>query len=191
MPDAWLRPAPTNDCHGCGCTGPPKWLAGAVTNSTPTTTDAPAALHRGEVDLPFIEFGPGQELQVLQVDLDVGLWVIRNRFAAGTQVQTHRHTGAVHAFTTSGSWKYAEYPEVNTAGSYLFEPAGSTHTLVVPASNTEVTDVRFVIYGANLNLDASGQVELVVDAKLVLDFYRAMCAEVGVSDPPVIGAPPG
>lgn len=152
--------------------------------------DVPAAMHRGEDELPFIEFGPGQELQLLQVDLDVGLWVIRNRFQPGTSVQTHRHTGAVHAFTVSGSWKYAEYPEVNTAGSYLFEPAGSTHTLLVPESNMEVTDVRFIIYGANLNLDASGKVDLVVDAKLVLDYYRAVCAEHGHPDPPVIGAPP-
>jgi 2,4'-dihydroxyacetophenone dioxygenase len=147
--------------------------------------DVPSALHRGEEELPFVEFGPGQEIQVLQVDLDAGLWVVQ----PGTQVQTHRHTGAVHAFTVSGSWKYAEYPEVNTAGSYLFEPAGSTHTLVVPDTNTEVTDVRFVVYGANLNLDAEGRVELVIDAQLVLDFYRAMCAQHGHPDPPVIGAP--
>ena len=40
----------------------------------------PAALHRGEDELPFVEFGPGQELQLLQVDLDAGFWVIRNRF---------------------------------------------------------------------------------------------------------------
>ena len=152
--------------------------------------DVPAALHRGEDELPFIEFGPGQELQLLQVDLDVGLWVIRNRFQPGTSVQTHRHTGAVYAFTVSGSWKYAEYPEVNTAGSYLFEPAGSTHTLLVPDTNTEVTDVRFIIYGANLNLDAAANVDLVVDAQLVLDYYRAVCAEHGQPDPPVIGAPP-
>ncbi|NLD75381.1 MAG: cupin [Acidimicrobiales bacterium] len=151
--------------------------------------DLPAALHRGEDELPFIEFGPGQELQLLQVDLDAGIWVVRNRFAPGTFVQTHRHTGAVYAFTVSGSWKYAEYPEVNTAGSYLFEPAGSTHTLVVPESNTGVTDVRFIIHGANLNLDETGRVDLVVDAQLVLDFYRSVCAQVGRPDPPVIGAP--
>ncbi len=118
------------------------------------------------------------------------MWVIRNRFQPGTAVQTHRHTGAVHAFTVSGSWKYAEYPEVNTAGSYLYEPAGSTHTLLVPEENTEITDVRFIIFGANLNLDAEGKVDLVVDAQLVLDFYRAVCAQQGVTDPPVIGAPP-
>jgi hypothetical protein len=95
----------------------------------------------------------------------------------------------VFAFTQKGSWKYAEYPEVNTAGSYLYEPAGSTHTLIVPDTNTEVTDVWFTIYGANLNLDAEGNVELVIDAGLVWEFYRDMCAAIGHENPPVIGAP--
>ena len=153
-----------------------------------TVTDIPMALHRGEDELPFVTVDEGVELQLLQVDIPNGLWVIRNRFAPGSRVQTHKHTGQVFAFTQSGAWKYEEYPEVNTAGSYLFEPAGSTHTLVVPDTNTEVTDVWFAIYGANLNLDADGNVELVIDAGMVLDFYRALCAEQGIADPPIIGA---
>lgn len=153
-----------------------------------TFTDIPAALHRGEDELPFVTLEPGVELQVLQVDIPNGLWVIRNRFAPGTKVQKHKHTGQVFAFTQSGSWKYEEYPEVNRAGSYLFEPAGSIHTLIVPETNTEVTDVWFAIYGANLNLAEDGSVDLVIDAQLVLDFYKMLCAEQGVTDPPVIGA---
>ncbi|MCB1039485.1 MAG: 2,4'-dihydroxyacetophenone dioxygenase family protein [Acidimicrobiales bacterium] len=152
-----------------------------------TLMDIPAALHRGEDELPFVEIEPGVELQLLQVDIPNGLWVIRNRFAPGTKVQKHKHTGQVFAFTQSGSWKYEEYPEVNRAGSYLFEPAGSVHTLIVPDTNTEVTDVWFAIYGANLNLDADGNVDLVIDAQLVLDFYLGLCAAAGVEDPPVIG----
>jgi hypothetical protein len=94
----------------------------------------------------------------------------------------------VHAFTQSGSWNYLESPEaVNVAGSYLFEPAGSVHTLHVPATNTEPTDVWFTIHGANLNLDGDGKVEIVIDAHLILPFYRAMCAEQhGIDDPPVV-----
>ena len=153
-----------------------------------TVTDIPMALHRGEDELPFVTVDEGVELQLLQVDIPSGLWVIRNRFAPGSRVQTHKHTGQVFAFTRSGAWKYEEYPEVNTAGSYLFEPAGSIHTLVVPETNTEVTDVWFAIYGANLNLDADGNVELVIDAGMVLDFYVALCAEQGITAPPVIGA---
>lgn len=152
-----------------------------------TTIEIPRALHRGETELPWVGIGEGALLQVLQVDVELGLWVIRNRFEPGYRVQTHKHTGVVFAFTQSGSWKYEEYPEVNTAGSYLFEPAGSIHTLVVPETNTETTDVWFAIYGANLNLDADGNVESVIDAGGIRDFYVAMCAELGQPNPAVIG----
>jgi 2,4'-dihydroxyacetophenone dioxygenase len=76
---------------------------------------------------------------------------------------------------------------VNTAGSYLYEPAGSVHTLHAPASNTEETDVWFTIYGANLNLDEAGNVVAVIDAHSILFFYRLLSEEQhGIVDPPVI-----
>jgi hypothetical protein len=103
-------------------------------------------------------------------------------------VQRHKHTGAVHAFTQSGAWKYEEYPEVNRAGSYLYEPAGSIHTLIVPDDNTEPTEVWFAIYGANLNLDANGNVESVFDAGFILEAYLALCEAAGLARPDVIGA---
>ena len=149
----------------------------------------PKALHRAEHDLPFVDIGDGSTLQLMQVDIEQGLWVIRTRFEPGYVVQTHKHTGPVHAFTLSGRWKYAEYPEVNEAGSYLYEPAGSIHTLTVPADNVEVTDVWFAIYGANLNLDADGSVTSVFDAQYILDGYLLLCEAAGLGRPDVIGAP--
>jgi len=89
--------------------------------------------------------------------------------------------------TFSGSWRYLEYLEVNTAGSYLYEPAGSQHTLHVPASNTEVTDIWFAIRGANLNLDEQGNVASVWDATFMVETYLGLCAEAGYGRPPVIG----
>ena len=153
-----------------------------------TTLEIPKALHRGESELPFVNLGDGTHMQVLQVDVEAGLWVIRTKFEPGVMVQTHKHTGEVFAFTLAGSWKYAEYPEVNVAGSYLYEPAGSIHTLTVPAENDGMTDVWFAIYGANLNLDADGNVEMVIDAGLVRDTYFALCEAEGHPRPNVIGA---
>ena len=37
---------------------------------------APRVEHRGEDELPFVPIGDGQHLQLLQVDLDQGLWVV-------------------------------------------------------------------------------------------------------------------
>jgi quercetin dioxygenase-like cupin family protein len=153
-----------------------------------STVEAPTAILRHTEELPFVDLGDGSTLQLLQVDLDQGLWVIRTKFSPGMTVQTHKHTGAVYAFTMSGSWKYLEYPDdVNVAGSYLFEPAGSIHTLHVPEDNTELTDVFFAIHGANLNLDEAGNVTSVIDAGGIRDFYLAMCEAEGLGRPPVIG----
>ena len=150
--------------------------------------NAPLTVHRGEAELPWVDFGDGSQLQLIRVDLATGVWVVRSRFVPGATVQTHRHTGHVDAFTQTGSWHYLESPEaVNTAGSYLYEPAGSVHTLHVPETNEGITDVWFTIHGANLNLDADGNVELVIDAHSILFFYRMLCEDQhGITDPPVI-----
>ena len=148
----------------------------------------PPTVHSGIDDRPWVGREPGNQVRLLQVDLAQGVWTLQSRFEPGIVVQTHKHTGHVHAFTQSGSWHYRESPEqVSTAGSYLFEPAGSVHTLVVPEDNDEPTDIWFTIQGANLNLDADGNVELVIDAAFILTFYAALCEQQhGLVDPPVV-----
>jgi 2,4'-dihydroxyacetophenone dioxygenase len=146
----------------------------------------PTAVHRDDASLPYVTIDTGIELKVLQIKVQEGLWVIRNRFHPGARVQTHKHTGSVFAFTTQGAWKYQESDFVNVAGSYLYEPAGSVHTLTVPESNRDVTEVWFAITGANLNLAADGRVEAVIDAGLVLQVYRATCEAAGLGVPNVI-----
>ena len=118
-----------------------------------TDTGAPEALHLGADDLPFVEIGDGNKLKVLHVDEKEGLWIVENIFQAGYEVQKHRHTGPVWGYTTSGAWKYKEYDYVNRAGSFLYEPAGSVHTLTCIEDDTRVW---FHMYGVNLNLAADG-----------------------------------
>ena len=58
-----------------------------------TTLEIPRALHRGESELPFVALGDGTHLQLLQVDVEAGLWVIRTRFEPGRDgpdAQAHR-----------------------------------------------------------------------------------------------------
>jgi 2,4'-dihydroxyacetophenone dioxygenase len=150
------------------------------------TLEIPRALHRGEDELPFLALGDGTHIQLLQADVEAGLWVVRTRFEPGVTIPRHKHTGEVFAFTIAGRWKYLEYPEVNSAGSYLYEPAGSIHTLTVPDDVEGLTDVWFAIYGANLNLDDDGNVTTVVDAGLILELYVGMCEAMGLPRPPVI-----
>jgi len=150
-------------------------------------TAIPLALLRTESDLPFVTYQEGISFQLVQANIESGYYVVRLRSEPGRTIQKHRHTGEIFAFTLAGSWKYLEYPEVNVAGSFLYEPAGSIHTLHVPATNTEVTDIWFVLHGANLNLDDDGNVESVLDAGTALEIYRAQCAAEGHAPPDVIG----
>ena len=72
--------------------------------------------------------------------------------------------------------------------AYLYEPAGSIHTLHALETNEGVTDVWFAVRGANLNLDAEGRVESVLDATSALEWYLAACEQAGHARPRVIGA---
>lgn len=140
------------------------------------------AVHIGADDLPFVRVTEGSEIQLLQVDLTNGLWVLRTRFEPGYRVATHYHTGPVFAVTSKGEWGYLEYPEqVNRPGSFLFEPAGSVHTLAIPSSQIGQTEVWFAIFGANIDIDASGAVTRVLDAHSVLEIYRDGCRKAGLS----------
>jgi hypothetical protein len=132
-----------------------------------------------EDDAPWANTGMGVLLKVVRFDPAHGTWVILNRFDPGVQLQTHRHTGSVDAFTSAGRWHYLEYDFYVAAGSYLYEPANSVHTLHVPEENVGVTDVCFIIEGALLNLAADGSVESVSDGPGTLAAYYAMLEAQG------------
>ena len=146
----------------------------------------PEAIHFGADDLPFVDIGDGSLLKVLQVKQGEGLWIIENIFQAGYEVEKHKHTGPVWGYTTSGAWKYKEYDYVNRAGSFLYEPAGSEHTLQCIEDDTRVW---FQMYGSNINLGANDEIEMVVDGMLTLNYYYAICEEQGLPRPNVLVEP--
>jgi quercetin dioxygenase-like cupin family protein len=149
-----------------------------------TATDQlPVAIHVGADDLPFVDIGGGNLLKVLRVDAGEGLWIVENVFQSGFDVQTHRHTGPVFGYTTSGAWKYKEYDYVNRSGSFLYEPAGSVHTLTVLEDNTRAW---FHMYSANLNLRADGTVDSITDGATTLAAYYALCEMQGLPRPNVL-----
>lgn len=138
-------------------------------------------LHVGADELPWMEAGDGSALQLLHVDLAQGLWISKTRVPPGYKVPTHYHTGLVFAVTLQGRWFYAETPEaVNSPGSYLFEPAGSRHTLCTPPDQEGDTIAWFAIYGANINLDAENKITSVIDARAALEIYQGYCEALGL-----------
>lgn len=138
-------------------------------------------------DFPWVAAGEGIELKVLRVVEEQGVWVVQNRFAPGVSIDTHRHTGDVHAYTLSGCWRYQEYQVDYPAGSYVYEPANSVHTLEARSDNQGDTEVLFVMQGANLILAEDGQtVTRVDDGPGALAYYLAVCEQQGLTRPPVL-----
>ena len=148
-----------------------------------TTEAMPLAIHIGRDDLPFVDIGGGNKLKVILVDEREGLWIVENIFQSGFAVQTHRHTGPVFGYTTSGAWKYREYDYVNRAGSFLYEPAGSVHTLECIEDDTRAW---FQMYGCNLNLREDGSVESITDGAGTLAAYYALAEAEGLDRPNVV-----
>jgi 2,4'-dihydroxyacetophenone dioxygenase len=148
-----------------------------------TAITRPEAHHIGVDELPFVDIGGGNMMKVLQVREAEGLWIIENIFQAGFEVDTHRHTGPVYGYTQSGAWKYKEYDYVNRAGSFLYEPAGSVHTLTCIEDNTRVW---FQMYGVNINLDDDGNITGIADGAGALASYIALCEAAGYGRPNVL-----
>jgi quercetin dioxygenase-like cupin family protein len=151
--------------------------------SEPVTLDAS---YVSAADAPWVDAGPDVQLKVWRVDSPTGLWVLGNRFAPGFTTPTHRHTGAVDAFTISGRWRYDEYGIDYEAGSYVYEPANSVHTLRVPDDNTEWTVVIITISGALLYLAPDGSVANVTDGASTLAAYLHLCESQGYGTPGTI-----
>lgn len=100
---------------------------------------------------------PGMKLWPLFLDPGNGVWVLYAVYAPGTRLPSHFHTGSVHFFTTKGAWGYLEYPDdMQTAGSYLYEPAGTVHTFAIPADAAETVEGFMVVSGVNVTFDDEG-----------------------------------
>lgn len=123
---------------------------------------------------------PGVHITPCFLDAENGLWVIYARFDAGTILPKHFHTGTVHFYTTAGSWNYVEYPEdVQTEGSYLYEPGGSIHTF----STKEGTEGFMVVAGANVNFTDDGEFLSIMDAGWIEQTLLAVAKESGQAVP--------
>jgi ChrR Cupin-like domain len=65
-------------------------------------------------------------------------------------------SGARHGLVLRGSWHYLEHNWIATEGSYVFEPPGETHTLVVPNDVQEMITL-FHITGCMIYVDPRGK----------------------------------
>ena len=131
---------------------------------------------------------PGLHFKPLRPDLEAGRWVVLAVISPGAKLPIHYHTGIAEAYTLSGSWHYAEYPDqLQAAGSYLHEPAGSVHTFVCPESNTEDTVMLVRVEGANINFTEDAQFHSILDAVMIRHLTSTLAEAQGAGPVNYIG----
>jgi quercetin dioxygenase-like cupin family protein len=86
-----------------------------------------------------------------------GYWVNLLRVRRAGVLSRHRHPAPVHGFVLKGRWRYLEHDWVAEAGSYVYEPPGETHTLVVPEDVEEMITL-FQVNGVMCYVDPWGKV---------------------------------
>jgi len=133
-----------------------------------------------EKNIPMVRnaLGPGVHVQPLRLDIENGEWVVLATFEPGASVPLHYHTGVAEVYTFSGCWHYLEYPDqLQTTGSYLYEPGSSVHTFITPQDNTEDTVILVRVVGANINFNEDGTFHSILDAALIAHLTGTLSAE--------------
>ncbi|MFM8756992.1 MAG: 2,4'-dihydroxyacetophenone dioxygenase family protein, partial [Limnohabitans sp.] len=116
-------------------------------------------------------------LDLEQVDIEAARDV--QVYRARPDALGHRHSGQVHAYVLRGKWLYLEHDWVATEGSYVFEPPGETHTLVVPDDCQDMVTL-FTVHGALMYVDPQGRSTGYDDVFTRIDKYRAHFEAVGL-----------
>jgi 2,4'-dihydroxyacetophenone dioxygenase len=100
-----------------------------------------------------------------------GYWVNLLRVRRSGVLSRHRHPAPVHGHVLRGKWHYLEHDWVATAGSYVYEPPGETHTLVVPEDCPEMITL-FHITGSMIYVDPWGKVTAYEDVFSKIEMCR-------------------
>jgi 2,4'-dihydroxyacetophenone dioxygenase len=110
-----------------------------------------------------------------------GGWVNLLRVRRSGVLSRHRHPAPVHGYVLRGSWRYLEHDWIARAGSYVYEPPGEVHTLVVDTGVEEMITF-FHISGALIYVDEQGRPTGYDDVHTKIALCRAHYRRVGLGE---------
>ena len=110
-----------------------------------------------------------------------GYYVNLLRVKGSGLLSRHRHPGPVHGHVLKGSWRYLEHDWIAKEGSYIFEPPGEIHTLVVPEGVDEMITL-FHVTGSLLYCDVEGNVVGADDVFTKLELAKKHYERVGLGE---------
>jgi quercetin dioxygenase-like cupin family protein len=106
-------------------------------------------------------------------------WVNVLRVRKHGMISRHRHPQAVHGYVLKGNWHYLESSWRAAPGSYVYEPPGVVHTLMVPDDVEEMITL-FQVNGELLYLDEHGNQTEYDDVHTKIEWCRKHFQAVGL-----------
>ena len=108
-----------------------------------------------------------------------GGWCNLLRVRKSGVLSRHRHPMIVVGYVIRGKWRYLEHDWVADEGSFVYEPPGEIHTLIVPEDCAEMITF-FNIAGAMIYVDADGRQMGYEDVFTKIEMSRKHYAAVGL-----------
>jgi 2,4'-dihydroxyacetophenone dioxygenase len=94
-------------------------------------------------------------------------------------VNRHYHPHEVFAYTISGKWGYLEHEWTATAGDFIYETPGESHTLVA-YEHKDPLKVFFIVKGPLIWLDENGSQNGYFDVHQYIAMCKAHYDKVGL-----------
>ena len=129
--------------------------------------------------IPWVPQAERVWFKPLRFDLTTGRWINLLKVTPGGMLNRHRHSGGqVLAYTLQGQWRYLERDWVAGPGTFVYEPPGDIHTLIVDGDEDMIT--LFVLEGTVQYLDEQDHVIYQDDVFSKMKRYYDYCAQEGL-----------
>ena len=131
-------------------------------------------------DLYWMPLAPDVWTRPVLFNVRQGSWVNIIKARGNGIVSRHYHPAPVTGFTLDGAWHYPEHDWVATVGTFVYEPAGDTHTLTVHPSAGFMMCL-FHNFGPIIYVDEEGRQVGMDDVFTRLEKFKAHCEQVGIA----------
>jgi len=125
---------------------------------------------------PLVWFRP------LLLNTVTGQWCNLLRVRKAGVLSRHIHPSIVVGYVIKGAWRYLEHDWVARQGSFVYEPPGEVHTLVVDEQTGEDVEMItfFNISGAMVYVDEEGRPTGYEDVFTKIEMCRRHYVEAGL-----------
>lgn len=129
----------------------------------------------------WVPQAPDVWFRPLLLNTVTGSWCNLLRVRKSGVLSKHIHPSWVTGYVIKGAWRYLEHDWIAKAGSFVYEPPGEIHTLVVDdvvGENEMIT--QFNIHGAMIYLDDNGKTNGYEDVFTKIEMCRKHYIDVGL-----------